>query len=169
MRTSWRISSFHGALVLCYLIPSWTILAWRIAQAPIVGMFERSNSAVVLFFSDYLGWGMQAVVRIGWLLALGRITTVIFALIFLISLIRERVTGKGDWAEPLRFAVALGALISFACMLMAATVGQVGVLRVHAAELLLLLGTAVLLALEQPQAAPSPSIQHQADFSQAAT
>jgi hypothetical protein len=41
-------------------------------------------------------------------------------------------------------------VISFASMVMASQVGETGALRLHATELLILLGTAIVLLVERP-------------------
>ena len=38
MPMSWRISSFSGALLAAYFIPTWTIIALRIMTSPIHGL-----------------------------------------------------------------------------------------------------------------------------------
>jgi hypothetical protein len=57
---------------------------------------------------------------------------------------------SGSCDEALGFALAIGSLISFACMVMASTVGETGALRLHASELLLMLGTAIVLVFQRP-------------------
>ena len=54
MSTNWRISSFNGALLAAYFIPTWTIVAFRIIISPIHGLYERPNISVALFISDHL-------------------------------------------------------------------------------------------------------------------
>ncbi len=54
MSTNWRISSFNGALLASYFIPTWTIVAFKIIISPIHGFYERPNIAVALFVSDHL-------------------------------------------------------------------------------------------------------------------
>ncbi len=51
-------------------------------------------------------------------------------------------------------ALAIGSVISFASMWMASQVGETAALRLHATELLMLLGTAVVLLVERSGAAP---------------
>ena len=58
-------------------------------------------------------------------------------------------------------ALAIGSVISFASMVMASQVGETAALRLHATELLMLLGTAIVLLVERP-------VQPQADRSAAA-
>jgi hypothetical protein len=55
-------------------------------------------------------------------------------------------------------ALGLGSLISFACMLMASQVGEPGALRLHATELLLMLGAAVVLVMERPARNPAAAL-----------
>ena len=50
-------------------------------------------------------------------------------------------------------ALAIGSVISFASMVMASQVGETAALRLHATELLMLLGTAIVLLFERPAAA----------------
>jgi hypothetical protein len=44
MSTDWRISSFNGALLAAYFIPTWTIVAFKIIISPIHGLYERRTS-----------------------------------------------------------------------------------------------------------------------------
>ena len=47
-------------------------------------------------------------------------------------------------------ALAIGSVISFASMVMASKVGETAALRLHATELLMLLGTAIVMVIERP-------------------
>ena len=47
-------------------------------------------------------------------------------------------------------ALAIGSLISFGSMAMASQVGETQALRLHATELLMLLGTAIVMLVEHP-------------------
>ena len=84
MSTNWRISSFNGALLAAYFIPTWTIVAFRIIISPIHGFYERPNISVALFISDHLQLAAMTTVRMAWLLALGKLTVVAFFAIFLV-------------------------------------------------------------------------------------
>jgi hypothetical protein len=150
MSTDWRISSFNGALLAAYFIPTWTIVAIKIIISPIHGLYERPNISVALFADDHLQLAGMTTVRFAWLLALGKMTAVAFFAIFVFFLTRpsSRKTGAGD--EALGMALAIASVISFASMLMASQVGETAALKLHATELLLLLGTAILLLVECP-------------------
>ena len=150
MSTNWRISSFNGALLAAYFIPTWTIVAFRIMISPIHGLYERPNIAVGLFISDHVHLAATGAVRAAWLLALGKLTVVAFFTIFAFFISHASIRKTGGCDEALAMALAIGSVISFGSMLMASQVGETQALRLHATELLMLLGTAIVLLVERP-------------------
>jgi len=159
MTTNWRISSFSGALLAAYFIPTWAIVAFRIVASPVHGLFDQPNIAMTLFASDHLQWAALTTLRFGWLLAVGRLTVVAFFAVFLLLLTRPAIRKAGGCNEALAIALALGSLISFLAMIMASQVGETSALRLHAAELLAMLGTAIVLLVEPPAGAPAPVVE----------
>jgi hypothetical protein len=153
MPNNWRISSFNGALLAAYFIPTWTIIAFKMMVSPVHGFYEQSNISIALFVSDYLQLGSVGTIRAAWLLALGRMTVVTFFAIFVVLISRPPVRKAGGCDEALAIALGIGSLISFALMVAAAHFGEAAALRLHATELMLLLGTVIVLTLE----APAPS------------
>src|SRR6476661_5542632 len=150
MSTNWRISSFNGALLAAYFIPTWTIVAFKIVISPVHGLYERPNIAVGLFVSDHLQLAAMTMVRAAWLLAFAKLTVVAFFAVFLVFIARASIRKTGGCDEALGMALAIGSAISFASMVMASQVGEPQALRLHASELLILLGTAVVLLMERP-------------------
>jgi hypothetical protein len=155
---NWRISSCTGVLLACYFIPTWTITAFSIMVSPVRGFFELPNVAAAFFISDYLQLAATGTVRAAWLLALGRLTVVAFFAIFLVLVFRATIRKSGGSDEALSIALGIGSVISFTMMLMASKVGETEALRLHATELLMLLGTVIVFAIEgltKPQPAES--------------
>ncbi len=150
MPTNWRLSSFNGALLAAYFIPTWTIIAFRIVASPIQGLYERPNVSIALFISDHLQLATITTIRFAWLVALGRMTVVAFFAMFLVFITRPAIRKSGGCDEALGMALAIGSVISFASMVMASQVGETAALRLHATELLLLLGTAIVLLVDSP-------------------
>ena len=150
MSTDWRISSFNGALLAAYFIPTWTIVAFRIMISPIHALYEQPNISVALFISDHMQLAGMTTVRFAWRLALGRLTVAAFFAIFVVLLTRASIRKTGGCDEALAMALAIGSVISFASMVLASQVGETGALRLHATELLMLLGTAIVLLVERP-------------------
>lgn len=149
MATNWRISTFNGALLAAYFIPTWTIIAFRIMVAPVHGFYERPNVSVALFLSDHMQLAAVSTVRFAWLLALGKLTVVAFFAVFLVLITRATIRRTGGCDEALGMALAIGSAISLGSMMMASKVGETAALRLHATELLLLLGTAIVLVVER--------------------
>ena len=150
MTTNWRISSFNGALLAAYFIPAWTMVAFQIIFAPVHALYELPNISAALYVSDHLHMAGITLVRLAWLLALARIMVIAFFAIFLVLLCRPSIRRSGGCDEALAIALGVGSLISFACMLMASKVGETASMRLHATELLLMLGTAIVLVVERP-------------------
>jgi hypothetical protein len=150
MSMNWRISTFNGVLLAAYFIPTWTIVAFKIMISPVHGFFERPNIAVALFISDHLQLAAITIIRLAWLLALGKLTVVAFFAIFLVLITRPSIRKAGGCDEALAMAIAIGSIISFASMVMASQVGETAALKLHATELLMLLGTAIVLLVERP-------------------
>lgn len=161
MSTNWRISSFNGALLAAYFVPTWTILSLRIMVSPIHSFFERPNVSVAFFASDYLHLSAIGMTRAAWLLALGRLVVVAFFAVFVMLLTRSAIRRSGGCNEALAVALGIGSVISFAMMLMASLVHEPEAMRLHATELLMLLGTAIVMLVERPakaeQAAETPA------------
>lgn len=150
MATNWRISTFNGALLAAYFIPTWTIVAFKIMVSPIHGLYDRPNVSLALFMSDFLQFAAPSTIRFAWLLALGKLTVVAFFAVFLVFTTRPPIRKAGGCDEALAMALTIGSVISFASMIMASKVGEAAAMRLHATELLLMLGAAVLLAVEPP-------------------
>ncbi|MGO8911883.1 MAG: hypothetical protein ACLQDM_21505 [Bradyrhizobium sp.] len=158
MSTNWRISSFNGVLLAAYFIPTWAIIAFRIMISPVHGLYDRPSISVALFISDHLQMASMATVRVAWLLALARLTVVAFFAIFVFFAARASIRKTGGCDEALAIALAIGSVISFASMWMASQVGETAALKLHATELLMLLGTAIVLLIERP-AQPVTSLE----------
>lgn len=150
MSTNWRIGSFNAALLAAYFIPTWTMVAFKIMVSPIHGLYERPNISVGLFISDHLQLAAINTVRVAWLLALGKLTVVAFFALFLVFTARASIRKTGGGDEALALALVIGSVISFASMVMASQVGETQALRLHATELLMLLGSAIVLLVERP-------------------
>jgi hypothetical protein len=159
MSRNWRISSINGAILAAYFIPTWSILAFGIMVSPVHAFYERPNISVALFISDHLQLAAMSTIRAAWLLALGRLTVVAFFAIFLVLTSRPSIRKGGGCDETLAIALGIGSLISFASMIMASQVGETAALKLHATELMMLLGTAIVLLVErpaQPSTGPAP-------------
>ena len=145
---TWRISTYNAVLVSMYLVPAWIVAGLRIVEAPISGVYDRANIAFGIFATDYLYLGVLGTARAAWVLAVVRFTVAAFFVLFVIQIARPRARLNGDGDEALGIALALGGLVSFAGMVLAAQVGEQAALRLHATETLLLLAAGMLVLVE---------------------
>src|SRR5690348_8709162 len=143
--SNWRIGSINGALLAAYFIPVWGMIAYNIMFAPVHALYEQPNISAALYVSDHLNMAGMNLVRVAWLLALGRFAVIAFLAAFLAMLCWPSTRKNRACDEALGIALIIGGLISFTCMLMASQVGEGGALRLHATELLLMLAAAVVL------------------------
>jgi hypothetical protein len=88
--------------------------------------------------------------RVAWLLALSRLVVAAFFAVFVLLLTRPAIRRSGGCDEALAVALSLGSLICFTMMMMAALVHEPEAMRLHATELLMLLGTAIVMLVERP-------------------
>jgi len=87
-------------------------------------------------------------------------TVVAFLAVFLVFITRASIRKAGGCNEALGMALAIGSVMSFAGVVMASQAGETAALRLHAAELLMMLGTVIVMLIErptQPQAGNSPA------------
>ena len=84
--SNWRIGSINGALLAAYFIPVWGMVAYSIMFAPVHALYEQPNVSAALFVSDHLNVAGINLVRVAWLLALGRFAAIAFLAVFLVLL-----------------------------------------------------------------------------------
>ncbi|MGP9811677.1 hypothetical protein ACTZWT_09220 [Rhodopseudomonas sp. NSM] len=150
MKTNWRISSVNGVLLAAYFVPTWLMVAFKIMVSPIHALYDRPNISVAIFLSDHFHLAATATVRTAWMLALAKLTVAAFFVVFIALLTRPSIRKAGGCDEALAIALTIGSVISFASMIMASQVGELEAMRLHATELLLLLGTAIVMLVERP-------------------
>jgi hypothetical protein len=154
---NWRLSCVNGVLLALYFVPVWTVIAFQIMVSPIQALFARPNIAIALFISDHLHLSGLETVRAAWLLALARLTVAGFFAMFLVLILVPRVRKVAGYVEALSIGLGLGSMLTFFSMIMAAKVGETQALRLHATELLMLLGTAIVMLVEKPATQPAAS------------
>jgi hypothetical protein len=133
------------------------MISYDIMFAPVHALYEQANISAALFVSDHLQLAGMNLVRTAWLLALCRFAALAFFAVFLVMLCWPSTRKSGGCDEALGMALGIGSLISFACMVMASQVGETGALRLHATELMLMLGAAIVLVFDRPIQKPLPT------------
>jgi hypothetical protein len=90
--------------------------------------------------------------------------------LFLVLAARGVFRRRSEGGEALAIALTIGSLISFASMLMASKVGEIEALRLHASELLVMIGTGIVMLFDTPEqkqavTVPSESALEQSELS----
>ena len=80
---------------------------------------------------------------------------VAFLTVFLVFITRASIRKAGGCNEALGMALAIGSVMSFAGVVMASQAGETAALRLHAAELLMMLGTVIVMLIERPAQPPA--------------
>jgi hypothetical protein len=150
-----RISTFNGLLLALYFIPTWTSAALKIVIFPIRGLYDRANIGPAIFFTDHFHMFAAGTIRFAWLLAVAKLLVVAFFIVFAALSIAAAIRRSGDGDEALGVALVLGSLLSFASMIVAATVSETAAVHLHATETLMLLGGLVTVMFDRPRAAAS--------------
>jgi hypothetical protein len=70
--------------------------------------------------------------------------------VFMVFVTRASTRRSGGCHEALGMALAIGSVMSFAGVVMASQAGETAALRLHAAELLMMLGTVIVMMVERP-------------------
>lgn len=148
-----RVGTDNGLLLACYFIPSWLSAAWSIWETPVRGLFSRPNAGPAALLGDLFHLSAIGMTRFAWLLALAKVTTVVFFALFLALSARKSWRDSGNGEEALSIALICGIVISFASMASASHAGEAEALRLHATETMMLLGGAIVVLL-QPQLKP---------------
>ena len=73
-----------------------------------------------------------------------------FFALFLVFALRGLIRKQSGGSEALAIALTIGSVISFASMLMASQVGEIQALRLHASELLVMIGTGIVMLFDTP-------------------
>ena len=136
----------------------------KIWISPIRGLYDRANIAPAMYVSDNLALSAITTIRLGWLLALAKVTVAAFFLLFLAVIVRESIRKKGNCDEALGFALGLGAFISMMSLLAASQVGELAALRLHASESLLLIGAVIILIVDVPKTSVSEKAEERANY-----
>lgn len=150
--TSWRVATGNAMLLALYLVPAWAWAAWQIWVSPIHGVFASANLGPAMFAANVLQLEPLDMVRFALLVALAKLTVVIFFMAFVVfslsSLEHEREEGR----ELLHVGLTLAAIIAFVSTILAWRFGEAEALRLHATETLMILSAAIVVIADMPPA-----------------
>ena len=158
-----RAFTFAGRLLLiATLLVAGGVFYWNVmfvndnlpaGHYPVAFLLIPVVIGAAIFFTDYFHMFAAGTVRFAWLLAVAKLLVVAFFLVFALLAVVGALRKAGDGDEALMIAIGLGIVLSFVSMIVAAMVGEIAAVRLHATETLLLLGGQVLIVLDRPRSA----------------
>jgi hypothetical protein len=160
-----RLGEINLALVSLYFVPAWGGQALRALRSPYNGFEDRAHAAVVAFIRDAFDFGLTGLMRTSNLLSGIKLVIAAAFLACLIELARALVTRREPDARTIDAVLLAGVAFTALLMLPMLIGGDLGLIRLEAAQFLLLVGAAIVTLIERhfdavrPQSAAAASGQ----------
>jgi hypothetical protein len=144
-----RLGEINLALVSLYFAPAWGSEAVRALRSPFNGFEDRSHAAVAAFIRDVFDFGLTGLMRTSSLLAGIKLVVASAFLACLIELARALVTRREPDVQTIDAVVLAGLGLITLWMLPALIAGDLVLVRLEAAQFLLLVGAAIVISIER--------------------
>jgi len=144
-----RLGEINLALVSLYFAPAWGGEALRALRSPFNGFDDRAHAAVAAFIRDVFDFGLTGLMRTSSLLAGIKLVIASAFLACLIELARALVTRRKPDVQTIDAALLAGLALITLWMLPALIAGDRSLVRVEAAQFLLLVGAAIVISIER--------------------
>src|SRR5579862_9094605 len=135
-----RLGEINLALVSLYFAPAWGGEALRALRSPYGGFEDRAHAAVAVFIRDIFDFGLTGLMRTSSLIAGIKLVIAAAFLACLIELARALVTRREPDVQTIDTVVLAGLALITSWMLPALIAGDLGLVRLEAAQFLLLVG-----------------------------
>jgi hypothetical protein len=157
MRPNSRLGLVNLALVSAYFVPAWGREALAVLTSPFNGFEDRGHSVAAIYIRNIFDFGLTGLVRTTEMLAVLKMVIAAAFVAYLIELARALATGR----EPNRETVDILLVAALSTVLIwippTLALGDGDLVRLLAAQFLLLVGAAVVIMIER-QAEPLPQV-----------
>ena len=144
-----RLGEVNLALVSLYLVPVWGSQAVRALRSPYNGFDDRAHAAVAAFIRDAFDFGLAGLMRTSSLLSAGKLVVAAAFLACLIEIARALVTRREADARTIDAVLLAGLALTTLWMLPVLLTGDLGLIRLQAAQFMLLVGAAIVISIER--------------------
>jgi hypothetical protein len=144
-----RLGEINLALVSLYFVPAWGGQALRALRSPYNGFEDRAHAAVAVFIRDAFDFGLSGLMRTSSLLSAIKLVTAAAFLACLIELARALVMRREPDARTIDAVLLAGLALTTLWMLPPLLAGNLGLIRLEAAQFLLLVGAALVISIER--------------------
>src|SRR5947209_9492682 len=149
MRCVPRLGAVNAALVSLYFAPVWASDAFGVLISPYYGFEHRGQAVAASYFRALFDLGLDGLVRASSLLAGIKFVVAIAFLAYLIDFARALAVGREPNRETLDAALLLAVLALMLWAWPALAAAESGLIRLHAAQFMLLAGALVVIAVER--------------------
>ena len=153
MRSAPRLGAVNAALISVYFAPVWGMDALRALTSPVYGLQDRAHVVAAGYYRALFDFGVEGLVRTSYLLSGLKFVVAIGFLAYLIDFARAFVIGRQPNRETLDTVLALAGVSIVFSVWPALGSGDGDLIRLQAAQCLLLTGAAIVIAVERRIAA----------------
>jgi len=144
-----RLGEVNLALVSLYLVPVWGGEALRALRSPFNGFDDRVHAAVAAFIRDAFDFGLTGLMRTSSLLSAVKLMVAAAFLACLIEIARALVARREADARTVDAVLLAGLALTTLWMLPLLLAGDLGLVRLEAAQFMLLVGAAIVISIER--------------------
>jgi hypothetical protein len=144
-----RLGEVNLALVSLYFAPAWGGEALRALRSPYNGFDDRAHAAVAVLIRDVFDLGLTGLMRTSSLIAGIKLVIASAFLACLIELARALVTRREPDVLTIDAVVLAGLALITLWMMPALITGDLDLVRLEAAQFLLLVGAAIVISIER--------------------
>jgi hypothetical protein len=159
MRCQPRLGPSNLALLSLYFAPVWGIDAMRALMSPLCGLDDRAHAAAAIYVGQLFDLRLDGLMRTANALAGIKLVIAAGFLAYVIEFARALVVGREVNRETLNVVLMLAAGAILVWAMPALAFEDAGLIRLHATQLVLVAGAAVMIVIERQieQSAPARS------------
>jgi hypothetical protein len=149
MRSFPRLGAVNAALVSLYFAPVWGTDAVRVLTSPYYGFADRAQAVAASYFRALFDLGLDGLAGASSLLAGIKFVVAVAFVAYLIDFGRALIVGREPNRETLDAALLLGVLALMLWAWPALAAAESSLIRLHAAQFLLLTGAMIVIVVER--------------------
>ena len=149
MRRQSRLGSANFALLSLYFAPVWAVDAMRALLSPFSGFEDRAHAAVAIYVGRLVDLRLDGLMHTAHVLAGLKLVIAAGFVAYVIEYARSLVVGREVDRETLDVVLMLAAGAVVAWAMPAFALGDAGLIRLYATQLLLVAGAATVIVIER--------------------
>ena len=159
MRRQSRLGPANFALLSLYFAPVWGVDALRALLSPFSGFEDPAHAAVAVYVGRLFDLRLDGLMHIANVLAGIKLVIAAGFVAYVIEFARSLVVGREVDRQTLDVVLMLAAVAVVAWAMPALAIGDAGLIRLYATQLMLIASAAIVIVIERhiEQSAPATS------------